>query len=65
MAEENEDQTKTEGEADASPRKKKGILLGGGIVGLVGMAYAASLMAVPSTTEMMRMPLRSADATRQ
>lgn len=51
MADENEEETKTEGEEEAPPKKKKGVLLGGGIVGLIGMAYVASLMAVPGKTE--------------
>jgi len=31
-----------------APAKKKGVLLGGGIVGLIGLAWALSLVAVPS-----------------
>lgn len=38
-------------ESSDSPGKKKGILLGGGVVGLVVVAWAASLMAVPAEPE--------------
>ncbi|NOT32104.1 MAG: flagellar basal body-associated FliL family protein, partial [Planctomycetes bacterium] len=34
--------------ASAKPAKKKGVFLGGGIVGLIGLAWALSLVAVPS-----------------
>ncbi len=39
---------KSEAKGDDEPKKsKKGLFLGGGIVGLVGVAYALSFMAVP------------------
>jgi len=44
MAEETKDETTTEG---ASKPKRKGMVLGGGIVGLVGIAYVLSLVALP------------------
>ncbi len=46
-AEKDAEKEKTEG-ASSSGGKKKGILLGGGVLALVGMAYFAFLMAVPA-----------------
>lgn len=38
----------TAASASAQPPKKKGVILGGGVVGLIGLAWALSLVAVPS-----------------
>lgn len=47
-----EETTNPEEGAEEAPKKgKKGVLLIGGIVGLIGVAYVASMMAVPSTPE--------------
>ena len=40
-----------EGKGSAAPRKRKGMLLGGGILGLAATAYALSLAAVPKHAE--------------
>ena len=45
------EQAKSEGKGGAAPRKRKGVLLGGGILGLAATAYALSLAAVPRHAE--------------
>lgn len=46
--EKKEAQEPQDGEQPTNPKKKKGLFLGGGIVGLVAAAYALSLAALPS-----------------
>ena len=52
MADEETKKDGEEAEAEgARPRKKKGLFLGGGVVGLIGLAYCTFLMAVPGVEE--------------
>jgi len=48
---ENPEGEEPEGDAPTAKGKKKGIVLGGGIVGLIAAAYVVSLVAVPSRIE--------------